>query len=284
MGRLLGVMAQYARDTLCILRSPHTRRRKIRLWMRLTLLALGFRSGNLLGYKVTHFSGRTLFSLYREIFARQCYLFEARTAKPFILDCGANIGMAVLYFKWLYPDAEVWAFEPEPRGFLALQENVARNHLTDVRLHDIALWNADGALTLFVPGNRPASVVTSVNLALRGGTPVSVRCARLSSFIEREVDFLKLDVEGAEWHVISDLAESGKIGLIRQMVIEYHHNISVEPAALSRLLRILEDSGFTYQISAWSFPLVGHEHGQEILIGAFRGAGHGPGVTRGEAE
>ena len=270
LGKSVGALAQYAKDVLGIYRSPFTRQRKVRLWFRLTLLAAGFRNGNILGFTVTYFNHRTLFFLYREIFARQCYLFHARTARPFILDCGANIGMAVLYFKWLYPDAEVWAFEPEPRAFLALQQNVARNHLADVRVHDIALWDADGELNLFVPGIDAGSFAASVSPARRGGTALNVRCARLSSFIEREVDFLKLDVEGAELQVITDLAESGKLALIHQMVIEYHHNIPTETAALSSLLRLLEDAGFTYQISAWSFPLVGREHFQDVLIGAFR--------------
>ncbi len=267
---LFGAVAQYAQDTLCIVRSPHPWSRRMRLWLRLNTLSAGFRAGNLLGFQVTRFSGSTFLLLYREIFARQSYLFTARSARPLILDCGANIGMSVLYFKWLYPDAEIRAFEPEPRTFAALQENVARNRLADVAVHNIALWDTDGRLDLFVPGDQGGSLVASANPARRGGTAVSVPCARLSSFIEREVDFLKIDVEGAELRILTDLAQSGKLRLIRQMVIEYHHNIPSEPAALSRLLHLLEDAGFTYQMSAWSFPLVGKEHFQDVLIGAVR--------------
>jgi len=267
---LVGKVTEYSIDIRSIALSPHSWLRKMRLWIRLAAFAAGFRGNKILGYKVTHFGGKTLAFLYREIFARQCYQFEARTERPFIVDCGANIGMAVLYFKWLYPDSLVWAFEPEPQAFLALQQNVAHNHLTNVSVHNVALWDRDGQLDIFVPGNAPGSLVTSANPVRRGGTPVNVRCVRLSSYIEREVDFLKVDVEGAELHVIQDLAESGKLGLIRQMVIEYHHNIPTEPAALSRLLRYLEDAGFTYQVSAVSFPLVGPAHFQDVLIGASR--------------
>jgi hypothetical protein len=63
---------------------------------------------------------------------------------------------------------------------------------------------------------------------------------------------------------------SGKIALVRQMVIEYHHNVPAEPAALSRLLALLEQAGFSYQLSAWTFPPVRQGHFQAVMIAAFR--------------
>ena len=57
-----------------------------------------------------------------EIFRREQYRFETDAPAPFIVDCGANIGMATLYFKSLYPDATVLAFEPDPAAFACLQE------------------------------------------------------------------------------------------------------------------------------------------------------------------
>jgi FkbM family methyltransferase len=268
VSRLFVALARYANDAFRIVQSPHSWSRKFCLWRDLTSLGVGFRDGHVLDYRVESFDREALYFLYREIFARQSYFFEAATARPFILDCGANIGMAVLYFKWLYPDSEVWAFEPEPRTFSTLERNVARNHLTNVRLHNIALWDNDGDLELTVPGNQPGSLLASVSKNRTVGVPVTVRSARLSSFIERQVDFLKIDVEGAELHVLGDLAETGKLSLIRQMVIEYHHNLPDEPPAMSRLIRLLEDCGFSYQVSAWCFPVTTRSQFQDILIGA----------------
>jgi hypothetical protein len=62
--------------------------------------------------------------LYREIFVRQYYYFRANTDHPVIFDCGANLGMATLFFKWLYPKSRVEAFEPDPGTFAVLQKNV----------------------------------------------------------------------------------------------------------------------------------------------------------------
>ena len=44
---------------------------------------------------------------YREIFGDQVYRFIANRQDPLIIDCGANIGMSVIYFKYLYPDARI---------------------------------------------------------------------------------------------------------------------------------------------------------------------------------
>ena len=80
-----------------------------------------------MGFGIAAFDRPTLNHLYREIFARQQYYFRAETESPLILDCGANLGMASLYFKWLYPKARVRAFEPDPSTFELLKQNLARN-------------------------------------------------------------------------------------------------------------------------------------------------------------
>jgi hypothetical protein len=68
----------------------------------------------------------------------------------------------------------------------------------------------------------------------------------LSSYLEEPVAFLKLDVEGAELRVLRELAGKRKLGLIQQMVIEYHYDLSNHDNSLGELLCLLEDSGFRY--------------------------------------
>src|SRR6476660_7477663 len=50
----------------------------------------------------------------------------------FKVDCGANIGMAVLFFKALHPAAEVLAFEADPLTFAHLTRTIESNQLTSV--------------------------------------------------------------------------------------------------------------------------------------------------------
>ena len=102
------------------------------------------------------------------------------------------------------------------------------------------------------------------------GCELEVECRRLSGFVTNdEIDLLKIDVEGAEQEVLSDLATSGKLQLVKQMHIEYHHHIDLKVDALSRTLRLLEDEGFGYQLGANSSRFLA-PHFQDILIRCYR--------------
>ena len=54
----------------------------------------------------------SLLFLNHELFGLEIYKFNSEKTEPFIIDCGANIGLSVIYFKKLFPKAKVIAFEP----------------------------------------------------------------------------------------------------------------------------------------------------------------------------
>jgi hypothetical protein len=111
----------------------------------------------------------------------------------------------------------------------------------------------NSTVDFFVDPENPVSLGSSTirNRSPKGKT--SVQQVKLSSFIDRELHFLKLDVEGAEDAVLHDLVTSGAIGKIDQMVVEYHHHIDKDEDEFSDFLGKLEESGFGYQIST-SYP------------------------------
>ncbi len=75
-----------------------------------------------------------------------------------------------------------------------------------------------------------------------------VEASILSNYVNEKVDFLKIDVEGAEREVLKELIDAGKLGFVEQMVIEYHHHIRGEVDAFSGMLKLLEDAQFGYHI------------------------------------
>jgi FkbM family methyltransferase len=262
------VLSTYASDCAYLLRTRRNDRSA--LWGALTRLLLGFWPHALLGYRVQYLSRRTLFLCFHEIFVRQIYHFETRNPRPLVIDAGANIGIATLYFKSLYPQARVWAFEPDSRNFAALRNNVISNHLEEVQLFNAALWDEDGNVDLFESPSDLGSLMTSTHPGRATGPKNSVPGMRLPPLLGEPVDLLKLDIEGAEPRVLRDLADSGKLPLVREMVIEYHHHVGDEPSRLSGFLGMLESAGYCYQISASHFPPMAHDRPQDILIRAYR--------------
>jgi FkbM family methyltransferase len=219
---------------------------------------------------VTAPSLRELTFLFDEIFVKLDYFFASRRADPFILDCGSNIGISILFFKALYPEARIVGFEPEEYTCTLLEKNVASNGLSGVQVHQAALGMEGSTVDFFVDPESPGSLLMS---SVRESLPKSrnlrqtrlplqivpmniflLRQVKLSAFIDREVDLLKLDVEGAEDSVLQDLVASGTISKIDQMIVEYHHHIDKSKDAFSAFLSQLERSGFGYQISG-SYPI-----------------------------
>ena len=223
------------------------------------------------GFRMRYLEAEWMRYLYREVFAEREYWFSCDHARPVILDCGSNIGMAILFFKALYPDAEITAFEPAPWACSAIEETIGANGLRDVTLHNAALAQEDGTLELFHDPSHPGSAVMSVFRERMQGDTLRVPAVRLSRFVTKPVDFLKLDVEGSELPVLRELESSGTIGQIRQMVIEFHHHISPTVDNLSECLSILERHGFGHQLtSAQVYTPITKGQFQDVLVHAYR--------------
>jgi FkbM family methyltransferase len=269
-------------DCAYLVRSRLGPGRKVRLlveYLRLTVKAIvAWNSSNpgserILGYTVRHFGVRSVQFLFSEIFVRNEYLFAATVDRPLVFDCGANIGMATLYFKWLYPRAEVHAFEPDPDTFQALKANVERNGLSDVHLHNVALAGQPGHLDLFVPagpGGSPLMSTIPGRMAESNLRRIVVDASALSTYVgDREIDFLKMDVEGAEESVMGELAATATLRNVKEMAVEYHHNLEGRASGCGGLLQLLVGSGYQYQLDAtWGGGAL--DGFQDILIRARR--------------
>jgi hypothetical protein len=139
-----------------------------------------------------------------------------------------------------------------------------------VDLHNVALCNEDTEIEFFTDPSCPGSLRMSIDPKRAAGTAIAVPARKLSAFINGDVDFLKLDVEGAELSVLRDLAESGKLKRIEQMIIEYHHKIPGNPSAMGSFLSILEEGHFEYQVFVPSYVETGRDYFQDVTIFAYR--------------
>ena len=176
----------------------------------------------------------------KEFFADGRLEFKSSSKQPVIYDCGANVGVSVLYFKQLHPAATIKAFEPDPKVFACLSENVAANKVQGVELVNKAVWiNSDG-ISFGSEGADGGSIYFEGNRT----TLPSVRLKDLLA-AESEIDLLKIDIEGAEVEVLKDCAS--ELRKVRNLFVEYHSWIG-ETQKLNELLSILTDNGFRYYI------------------------------------
>ncbi|MGD1088661.1 MAG: FkbM family methyltransferase [Verrucomicrobiota bacterium] len=229
------------------------------------------RSATIVGFKMKFLDYGNLSYLYNEIFLCNKYFFSADNDHPYIFDCGSNIGTSIIYFKMLYPGCRILAFEPGEESFACLQENIRNNNLLNsIQVCKAALSNREGNVEFsYDPGN-PGSLNMSIKKERLSKQIRNVKATRLSKHIGEEVDLLKIDIEGAELEVIEELSNSGKLGYVKQMIIEYHHHIVKDSDDFSRMLKILEDSGFGYQIESHLERPFKHKKFQDILVYVYR--------------
>ena len=187
-----------------------------------------------------------------------------------ILDCGSNIGIAIFYFKLLYPKAKITAFEADNDTFKILEKNVSVNHLENVRLVNCALYDSKGTITFHV-APEPGSLVSSIRKeSLASSVSKEVGTDVLADYIGGQIDFVKMDIEGAEEQVIKNLFDTKKLPLIKEFVIEYHHHMTKDEDRLGTFLDMFEGSNFGYTIKAPLVPPFQKGQFQCFLLYAYR--------------
>jgi methyltransferase, FkbM family len=178
---------------------------------------------------------------FHEIFVEENYAFNCASSAPYIIDLGANIGLSVLYFKMLFPEAEICALESDSAIYSHLVRNVHGNGYNDVTLINKAAWHEDSILKFMKEGADGGKIVAEPD-----SSSVEVEAMDVSSLIEgRRVDLLKIDIEGAEVDVLAHCRNL--LGNVQHVFVEFH-STEHAPQRLSILLDIFESNGFRYHI------------------------------------
>lgn len=195
----------------------------------------------LLGPDLKFVDSASFLFLHDELFRKQIYQFNTSNPSPYIIDAGANIGLSLYYFKQRFPSARIVAFEPDPEVFEVLEENVNSLDLTDIELVRKGLWNQATTLQFFAEGADGGRIaVAGDHEQLQ-----TIETVRLRSYLDRRVDLLKMDIEGAETDVLEDCADL--LHHVDRIFVEYHSFVR-QPQKLHHLLAVLAEAGFRYHI------------------------------------
>ena len=184
------------------------------------------------------------------------------------LDIGANIGMFSVTMGRLCDSALIFSFEPAQKTYERLLRNLRRNALANVVAEHRAMGKQAGMVRLAV--DPKSSAISRIALdhegEERGRTFEVVPCTTIDDFCaERGIealDFVKIDVEGAEPQVLAGAA--GMLGrrAIRCLLIEICPGTLAAMGSHPRELADLVHS-FDYRFYAIG---AGGETGQELTI------------------
>ncbi|WP_157231030.1 FkbM family methyltransferase [Kiloniella laminariae] len=191
------------------------------------------------GQKFEYVDLHSFYYQFKQIFGEDLYNFDAITETPRIIDCGAHVGLASLYFLKNYPHARLTSFEADPLIFQVLERNLFNNGCYNVVAEQKAIWTHEEGVGFNSTADDSGAIRT-------GGARVpSVRLCDLLAK-EGRVDLLKMDIEGAEYDVVLDCADV--LFKVDRLIIELHvlNQNEVNCPRIGKLLSLLEKQRFRY--------------------------------------
>lgn len=186
--------------------------------------------------------GCALLQMYREVFTKETLKVPTTSAPVRIIDCGANVGVTVHYWKRLFRNSEVIAFEADP----AIAELLRRNcsALEGVTVVNAAVWTGAGTLE-FLSDGSVGGHLESLSKQSTASRRLTVNSVRLREYLTGPVEILKMDIEGAELDVLADCQD--RLGFVQRLFVEYHSFVD-RPQDLARFFGILESGGYRIHV------------------------------------
>jgi len=155
-----------------------------------------------------------------------------RNPRPTIFDIGANRGQSYSRFRELFPEAQIWSFEPDPDMYVLLQGLIAG----DPRACAVAsaVGSKDGTTTLYRNNRSGTNSLAPIRddsvwareIGAGQRDTITARLVTLDSHCAREqikyIDFAKFDIQGFEPDALKGaqgLLEARRIGLLQLELI-----------------------------------------------------------------
>ncbi|MGM0579167.1 MAG: FkbM family methyltransferase [Bacteroidota bacterium] len=164
-----------------------------------------------------------------------------------VIDGGANIGGYSRILTKVLPNTKIHSFEPVKNTFLKLKENVG--HIENITLHNKGLYkkNCVKEINIF-PSNTHSSLIDIEGLSYESTGKQEIELINGDDFLNEnninEVDFLKLDIEGAEYDAIVGFEEHISAGKIKVIQFEYGYINITSKKLLIDFYNYFESKGY----------------------------------------
>lgn len=199
------------------------------------------------GWDLEFVDSQALISCFDVVVVRRWNDFIAKNESPRIIDCGAHIGINVLHYKRMFPGSSVLAYEADRSICNVLRRNIRTNMVKEVDVVEAAVWIENGHRNFRKDGADGGRLVEDGSGD--GGDCVIVPTVRLADVLKsRWVDFLKIDIEGAEDTVLADCRDS--LYNVGQAVVECHLTFG-NMRRLATVIDVLHESKFLVSVNSY---------------------------------
>jgi FkbM family methyltransferase len=166
-----------------------------------------------------------------------------------VIDAGAFHGWFAIYAAKKAEAGHVYCFEPDKQNINMLKENIELNNLKNITIVEEVLAGKTGFVNFFETGDVASRIIESLANSGPNNTIKRLPSISLADFCSREkikkVDFLKMDVEGAECDILSRSKEFIKNNVEYLAIASYHPISDKDKGLTSTLLEpMLKDMGF----------------------------------------
>lgn len=179
----------------------------------------------------------------KEVFCNEIYKFSSSASSPLIIDCKAETGISIVYFKNIFPNARIMAFEPDRNNYDILEQNCHSNNFSDIKIINKAIGNEDNTFDLYSVNLFDGKNIEKYPDDFDFSKIQTIRLKNILS--DNKVDLLKIEIIPSETIVISDCIEELKN--VKNVIIKYH-TLSDCKDKMDKLILILKDAGFTLKI------------------------------------
>ncbi len=171
-----------------------------------------------------NYSDRAIF--LQVFYEKQYDLYDQQLpAAQTIIDAGANIGLASIYFSIKFPNAEIVAVEPEKENFKLLKKNT--NSYNNIDPMQAGIWDKNEAIRITNPETLAAGFMVEAN----NKSDESINGITIRNIMEtknwKNIDILKMDIEGAEKEVFS-ANDMEWLSKVKVLIIELHDRYKPE--------------------------------------------------------
>jgi FkbM family methyltransferase len=188
------------------------------------------------------------FAVFKQIFISDEYevIFNFdKSVYNYILDAGANIGLATILFKKHFMNATILSVEPEETNFNCLKRNIELNRCENIIPLNCGIWYENTVLSI----DKNFRDKREWSFTLKNKEKADIDKDTIPAFSINDlvlkhkfskIDLLKIDIEGGEYFVFRENSDLSFLKITRTILMELHDDTDFN----ARIINILKENAF----------------------------------------